>query len=90
MTVDGDPFEVLNEPEPARLPWADLEVDYVVESSGRFRHLAELAALENQLVGQAGRTPSTALIDQAVAAIGRKLEPQEQVALEKVKTILHA
>lgn len=42
MEIDGDPFTVLHEPDPARLPWAELGVDYVVESSGQFRRLAEL------------------------------------------------
>jgi glyceraldehyde 3-phosphate dehydrogenase len=42
MEIDGDPFVVLSEPEPGRLPWKELGVDYVVESSGRFRRLAEL------------------------------------------------
>jgi len=42
MNIDGDPFRILAEPDPSRLPWAELEVDYVIESSGRFRKLAEL------------------------------------------------
>lgn len=42
MQIDGDPFEVLSEPDPANLPWKELGVDYVVESSGRFRRIAEL------------------------------------------------
>ena len=42
LTIDGDPFVVLQEPDPRRLPWHELGVDYVVESSGRFRALAEL------------------------------------------------
>ena len=42
MEIDGDPFEVLSEPDPAKLPWADLGVDYVVESSGKFRTIPEL------------------------------------------------
>ena len=42
MTIDGDPFRVLNEKDPARLPWSDLDVDYVVESSGQFRRLDDL------------------------------------------------
>jgi len=42
MEIDGDPFTVLCERDPARLPWQALEVDYVVESSGQFRRLAEL------------------------------------------------
>lgn len=42
MEIDGDPFRLLSEPDPAKLPWKDLGVDYVVESSGQFRRLAEL------------------------------------------------
>ncbi len=42
ITIDGDPFEVLSEPDPAKLPWADMGVDYVIESTGRFRKLDEL------------------------------------------------
>ena len=42
LTVDGDAFEVLSEPDPAKLPWKALGVDYVVESTGRFRHIAEV------------------------------------------------
>ena len=44
MTIDGDPFLVLSEPEPANLPWKDLRIDYVVESSGQFRKLNQLQA----------------------------------------------
>lgn len=42
MTIDDDPFEVLCEADPAKLPWAELGVDYVVESTGRFRKLDQL------------------------------------------------
>lgn len=42
MTIDGDPFKVLCEKDPARLPWKELGVDYVVESSGVFRALLDL------------------------------------------------
>ncbi|MDE2772291.1 MAG: type I glyceraldehyde-3-phosphate dehydrogenase [Gemmatimonadota bacterium] len=36
ISVDGDEIEVLAERDPARLPWRDLEVDVVVESTGLF------------------------------------------------------
>jgi glyceraldehyde 3-phosphate dehydrogenase len=36
IAVDGHPIAVLAERDPARLPWADLGVDIVVESTGRF------------------------------------------------------
>ncbi|GAB1257449.1 type I glyceraldehyde-3-phosphate dehydrogenase [Aurantivibrio plasticivorans] len=42
IIVDGDPFVVLSEKDPADLPWADLGVDYVVESTGKFRKLEQL------------------------------------------------
>lgn len=42
ITIDGDPFVVLSEPDPKKLPWRELGVDYVVESSGKFRHIEEL------------------------------------------------
>jgi glyceraldehyde 3-phosphate dehydrogenase len=43
LTIDGDPFVILNESDPRKLPWQELGVDYVVESSGRFRRLEELS-----------------------------------------------
>ena len=42
MTIDGDPFEVLTERDPAKLPWREMGVDYVIESSGAFRKLDDL------------------------------------------------
>lgn len=42
MTIAGDSFQVLQEKDPARLPWKELGVDYVVESSGVFRHLDDI------------------------------------------------
>lgn len=42
MTIDNDPFKVLSEREPAKLPWRELGVDYVIESTGMFRHLDKL------------------------------------------------
>jgi glyceraldehyde 3-phosphate dehydrogenase len=33
---------LLSEPSPDRLPWKELEIDYVIECTGRFRRLAEL------------------------------------------------
>ena len=42
IQIDGDPFEVLSERDPAKLPWRELGVDYVIESSGKFRKLVDL------------------------------------------------
>lgn len=42
MTIDGDPFKVLGEKDPTKLPWKQMGVDYVIESTGKFRKLEEL------------------------------------------------
>jgi glyceraldehyde 3-phosphate dehydrogenase len=36
LVVDGDAMKVLAEKDPAKLPWKDLGVDLVLESTGRF------------------------------------------------------
>ena len=36
ISVDGDHIQVLTQPDPARLPWKELGVDIVLESTGRF------------------------------------------------------
>src|SRR5204862_1334398 len=36
ISIDGDEIKVLAEKEPAKLPWKDLGVDIVLESTGRF------------------------------------------------------
>ena len=57
MEIDGDPFIVLCEKDPSKLPWAELGVDYVIESSGQLRRLAEL---EQHLASGARRVILTA------------------------------
>ncbi|MGH7477779.1 MAG: type I glyceraldehyde-3-phosphate dehydrogenase [Longimicrobiales bacterium] len=37
LVVDGDEIRVLAERDPAKLPWKDLGIDLVFESTGRFR-----------------------------------------------------
>lgn len=36
LVIDGHKIRVLSEKDPAKLPWKELEVDYVVESTGLF------------------------------------------------------
>ena len=43
IEIDGDSFVVLNEKEPAKLPWKALGVDYVIESSGQFRTIEQVS-----------------------------------------------
>ena len=41
IVVDGDAIPVLNESDPARLPWRSLGADVVLEATGRFRARAD-------------------------------------------------
>ncbi len=41
LTIDGDAVKILAERDPAKLPWGDLGVDVVLESTGRFTKAAD-------------------------------------------------
>src|SRR3954471_11801277 len=41
ISIDGDEIRVLAEKEPSKLPWKDLGVDIVLESTGRFTEAAK-------------------------------------------------
>ncbi|HJQ21776.1 MAG TPA: type I glyceraldehyde-3-phosphate dehydrogenase [Gemmatimonadaceae bacterium] len=41
IVIDGDEMKVLAEKEPSKLPWKDLGVDIVLESTGRFTEAAK-------------------------------------------------
>lgn len=43
IRVGDDTFQVLSERDPTKLPWKDLEVDVVIESTGRFRERDQAA-----------------------------------------------
>src|SRR5262245_6710720 len=43
ITVDGDEFKVLSMRDPAQLPWRDLGVDVVFESTGLFTNRDDAA-----------------------------------------------
>jgi glyceraldehyde 3-phosphate dehydrogenase len=43
ISVDGTPLKVLSERDPAALPWSDLGVDVVIESTGFFTARADAA-----------------------------------------------
>ena len=44
ILVDGDEIRVLAEKEPGKLPWGDLGIDLVFESTGRFTDREKAAA----------------------------------------------
>jgi len=39
LVIDGDEVAIVSEKNPAALPWGDLGVEYVLESTGVFRHV---------------------------------------------------
>ena len=43
IIVEGSEIKVLSETDPAALPWGELEIDVVIESTGRFRARADAA-----------------------------------------------
>jgi len=57
ITVDGDAFKVLALKDPAQLPWKDLGVDIVLESTGKFTKRDDAA---KHLTGGAKRVMITA------------------------------
>jgi glyceraldehyde 3-phosphate dehydrogenase len=44
LVIDGKKVKVLSQKEPAKLPWKDLGVDIVVESTGRFKDAEAVSA----------------------------------------------
>jgi glyceraldehyde 3-phosphate dehydrogenase len=42
LIVDGKSYRVLSEKDPAKLPWKDLGIDYVLESSGQFTERSQV------------------------------------------------
>ena len=43
ITIDGDRIKILTERDPSKLPWEDLGVDIVLESTGRFTERKDAA-----------------------------------------------
>ena len=67
ISVDGDPFQVLSVKDPAQLPWKDLGVDIVLESTGIFtnrdgaaRHLA--AGAKKVIITAPAKNPDITIV----------------------------
>ncbi len=52
LLIDGQPIHILSEADPDRLPWAELEIDLVLECSGSFK---DRATAERHLAAGAKR-----------------------------------
>ncbi len=67
LIVDGDRFRVFAERDPEALPWGDLEVDVVIESTGIFRSNEEAskhrkAGAEWVLISAPSKDPDVSLV----------------------------
>jgi glyceraldehyde 3-phosphate dehydrogenase len=67
LVVDGDEIQVFSERDPAKLPWADLGVEVVVESTGVFRdregagkHLA--AGAKKVIISAPGKSEDVTIV----------------------------
>ncbi len=41
ILVDGREYKIFSEKDPSKLPWKNLEIDYILECSGRFREYSK-------------------------------------------------
>jgi glyceraldehyde 3-phosphate dehydrogenase len=67
LLVDGRSIQIINEKDPASLPWKELDVDLVVESTGRFadrtsagKHLA--AGARKVIISSPAKEPDVTLV----------------------------
>jgi glyceraldehyde 3-phosphate dehydrogenase len=67
LFVNGKPIKILAQKDPKDLPWRDLRVDYVIESTGRFteregagRHLA--AGAKKVIISAPSKDPDVTLV----------------------------
>jgi glyceraldehyde-3-phosphate dehydrogenase/erythrose-4-phosphate dehydrogenase len=75
LTVDGREIRVFSESDPDDLPWGELEIDVVIESTGRFRdrdgagkHLtadAQRVIVSSDIVG----SPYSAIFDAGFTSV---------------------
>ena len=68
LSVDGLEIKVLSEKDPSRLPWKDLKVDMVLESSGKFndakeaeKHITEAGA-KRVIISAPAKSPDTTIV----------------------------
>ena len=67
LLIDGRPIKILAQKDPKDLPWRDLSVDYVIESTGRFtdregagRHLS--AGAKKVIISAPSKDPDVTIV----------------------------
>jgi glyceraldehyde 3-phosphate dehydrogenase len=66
LAIDGQELALLHEPDPIRLPWSELDVDVVLDCTGRFRTREDA---EKHLFAGAGKVVVSAPMKDADATI---------------------
>jgi len=79
ILVDGDELRVLSERDPKALPWGELGVDVVIESTGFFTSRDKAAAHLEAAVAEAG--DDRACISHALGVIARSGNVRELLAV---------
>ncbi len=67
LVVNGKEIKILTETEPSKLPWKDLEIDFVLESTGRFtsregaeKHL--IAGAKKVIISAPAKNPDVTIV----------------------------
>ena len=87
IVVDGKPYPVFAEKEPAKLPWKKLKVDVVLECTGRF---TDKKSASDHLAAGAGQVIISAPAKDAVTAtlvLGTK-ETEQQLRAKKRERVI--
>lgn len=67
ITINGKEIKVTNEPSPENLPWAEMGVDVVIESTGRFRKRLDaekhlIAGAKKILISAPAENPDSTIV----------------------------
>ena len=67
ILINGKEIKVINEPSPEKLPWAEMGVDVVIESTGRFRKRLDaekhiIAGAKKVLISAPAENPDSTIV----------------------------
>jgi glyceraldehyde 3-phosphate dehydrogenase len=67
IVVNGEEIKIFSEKDPEKLPWKDLEVEFVLESTGRFRERDDAAkhlkaGTKKVIISAPGKSPDVSIV----------------------------
>ncbi len=89
ITVDGKDIKVLSDRDPGNLPWSDLGVDIVIESTGHFTKAEAAAQARRRRRRQEGHHLRPGLRRGPHRRHGRQRRPVRRFADHPVQRVLH-